>query len=329
MKRLAPPRRVAALAVAGQLLAAAAGGTAAQEWPARQVRIVVPSPPAGGTDLVARIVATGLGEAWARPLLVDNRPGANGSIGTELVAKSPPDGYTLVMGHTGTHAIAASLQKNLRYDPARDFVPVVLVAKSANVLVANPSVPARSVKDLVVLARRNPGKVAYASGGVGFSQHLAGVLFGLMTGTQLLHVPYKGGTPALSDVIAGHVELMFPNVLAALPHIRSGRLRALGVTSASRTAVLPDVSSIAESGLPGYEAVVWFGLFAPRGTPAQVVERVNADVIRLLRQPAVVAQVTAMGGDPGMLDTAGFAAFVATEVKKWAEVVKVSGATAE
>jgi len=329
MKRLAPPRRVAALAVVGQLLAAAAGGTAAQEWPARQVRIVVPSPPAGGTDLVARIVATGLGEVWARPLLVDNRPGANGSIGTELVAKSPPDGYTLVMGHTGTHAIAASLQKNLRYDPARDFVPVVLVAKSANVLVANPSVPVRTVKDLVVLARRNPGKVAYASGGVGFSQHLAGVLFGLMTGTQLLHVPYKGGTPALSDVIAGHVELMFPNVLAALPHIRSGRVRALGVTSASRTAVLPDVSSIAESGLPGYEAVVWFGLFAPRGTPAQAVERINADVIRLLRQPAVVAQVTAMGGDPGMLDTAGFAAFVATEVKKWAEVVKASGATAE
>jgi tripartite-type tricarboxylate transporter receptor subunit TctC len=329
MNRLAPPRRVAALAVAGQLLAAAAGGAAAQEWPARQVRIVVPSPPAGGTDLVARIVATFLGEAWGRPLLVDNRPGANGSIGTELVAKSPPDGYTLVMGHTGTHAIAASLQKNLRYDPARDFVPVVLVAKSANVLVANPSVPARNVKDLVVLARRNPGKVAYASGGVGFSQHLAGVLFGLMTGTQLLHVPYKGGTPALSDVIAGHVELMFPNVLAALPHIRSGRVRALGVTSKSRTAVLPDVSSIAESGLPGYEAVVWFGLFAPRGTTAQVVERINADVIRLLRQPAAVAQVTAMGGDPGMLDTAGFAAFVAAEVKKWAEVVKASGATAE
>jgi len=314
----------------GVALAAAlpAEGTRAQTWPVRAIRLIVPGPPGGGADILSRALAARMAESLGQPVVVDNRAGASGIIGSEAVARSVADGYTLLMGHSGTHAINLSLRKSLPYHPVRDFTALARVAVVPNVLVVNPSLPARDVKSLVALARARPGTLTYASAGTGFSQHLAGVLFADMAGLDLLHVPYKGSAPGLSDVIAGHVVMMFPNVTAALPHIRSGRLRALGVTSRERSEALPDVPPVAAA-LPGYEAVAWFGVFAPAGLPVERARGLEEEVVRALSDARVAESLRAQGADPAVITGARFLAFVESEIAKWGAVVRRAGVAAE
>jgi len=305
-------------------MAFGAAPLAAQAYPARAVRLIVPGPPGGGADILARAVAGRLADTLGQPYVVDNRAGASGIIGSELVARAAPDGYTLLMGHSGTHAINASLRRTLPYHPVRDFTALARVAVVPNVLVVTPALPARDTRALLAMARARPGALTYASAGIGFSQHLAGVLFADMAGVTLLHVPYKGSAPGLSDVIAGHVAMMFPNVTAALPHIRSGRLRALGVTSRQRSDVLPDVPAIADT-LPGYEAVAWFGLFAPAGLPGERARLLETEVTKALGEARVADLLRGQGADPAPLSGAAFLAFVEAEIAKWARVVRSAG----
>ena len=303
--------------------AADAQGTA---YPTKPVRIVVPFPAGGTTDILARAAAQKLAEAWSQQVIVDNRPGAGGNIGAELVAKSAPDGYTLLMGTVGTHAINASLYSKMPYDHVKDFTPVILVAGVPNVLVVHPSLPVNSTQEVIAYAKANPGKLNFASSGNGTSIHLSGELFKTMTGVQMTHVPYKGSAPALTDLVGGQVQLMFDNLPSSLQFIKAGKLRALAVTSASRSATLPELPTLAESGLPGFEASSWFGLLAPAGTPNDVVAKINGAVAtwlasveakeRLAAQGAIIA-----GGAPD-----AFQAHITAETAKWAKVVKASGA---
>lgn len=322
----------AAIAASFALLSLAAlthpspAGAQAGAYPNKPIRIVVPFPAGGTTDILARAVAQQLTQAWGQQVIVDNRPGAGGNIGSELVAKSAPDGYTLLMGTVGTHAINPSLYSKMPYDHVRDFAPVILVAGVPNVLVVHPSVPANTVAELIAYGKANPGKLNFASSGSGTSIHLAGELFRVQTGIQMTHVPYKGSAPAIQDLLGGQVQLMFDNLPSALPQIKAGRLRALGVTSATRAAALPDVPTIAESGLPGFEASSWFGLLAPAGTPRDVVARLDAEVAKWLasqdaRDKLLAQGAIAAGGTPE-----DFSAHIAAETAKWAKVVKESGA---
>ena len=300
-------------------------------WPNKPVRIVVPFAPAGTTDILARSIAPELSKALGQSFIIDNKPGAGGNIGADAVAKSPPDGYHLLMGTVGTHAINAALYPKMSYDPVRDFVPVVLVAGVPNVLVINPAKAQaygiNTVADLIRYARANPGKLNMASSGNGTSIHLSGELFKSMTGTFMLHFPYRGSGPAVLDLVAGTMDVMFDNLPSALPQIRSGKLKALAVTSVQRSAALPEVPTIAEAGpVKGFDASSWFGLFAPAGTPADIVARLQQETARALQSPAVKERLVAQGAIPGGQPSADFARFVAAEAKKWAQVVKVSGA---
>ena len=295
-------------------------------YPTRPIRLVVPFPAGGTTDILARSVAQKLTEAWGQPVVVDNRPGAAGNIGAELVAKSPADGYTLLMGTVGTHAINASLYAKMPYDHVKDFVPVILVAGVPNVLVVNPAVPANSVQELIVYAKANPGKLNFASSGSGTSIHLAGELFKVSAGVQMTHIPYKGSSPALQDLIGGQVKLMFDNLPSALPQIKGGKLRALAVTSSTRAAVLPDVPTVAESGLPGFEASSWFGVLAPAGTPPAIVTRINAEVAKWLASPEARDKLLSQGANAVGGTPEDFARHIQVETAKWAKVVKESGA---
>jgi tripartite-type tricarboxylate transporter receptor subunit TctC len=311
---------VAALVLAGS------PGALAQAWPAKPVRIVVPFPPGGTTDILARAAGLRMTEAWGQPVVIDNRPGAAGNIGAELVAKAPNDGYTMLMGTVGTHAINASLYARMPYDHVKDFAPVVLVAAVPNVLVVHPSVPANSVAELVAYGKANPGKLNFASSGSGTSIHLAGELFKVSTGLTMQHVPYKGSAPALTDLVGGQVQLMFDNLPSALPHIKAGRLRALAVTTAARAPALPEVPTVAESGLPGFEASSWFGLLAPAGTPADVIAKVNGELARWIASPEAKERLLAQGANPAGGTPEDFARHIAAETAKWARVVKASGA---
>jgi tripartite-type tricarboxylate transporter receptor subunit TctC len=310
----------------GLLLAAFAAGASAQDYPTKPIRIVVPFPAGGATDLLARAVAQRLTEKWGQPVIVDNRPGAGGNIGSELVAKAAPDGYTLEMGTVGTHAINVSLYAKMPYDHVKDFVPIILVAAVPNVLVVNPSLPVKSVQELIAYGKANPGKLNFASSGNGTSIHLSGELFKTMTGVQMTHVPYKGSAPALQDLIAGQVQLMFDNLPPSLPQIKAGKLRALGVTTATRSPVLPDLPTIAESGLPGFESSSWFGLLAPAGTPQPIVAKVNAEVNAWLATPEAKEKIVASGANPAGGTPDDFAKHIAAETAKWQKVVKESGA---
>ena len=316
-----------ALAVCCTLIAAGAGA-AALDYPVRTVRVIVPGPPGGGADILARAVTQKMAENLGQQFVVDNRAGASGIIGTELTAHAAPDGYTIMIGHSGTHAINLSLRKTLPYHPVKDFTPLMLAANVPNVLITHPGLPARSVKELIALAKWRPGQMTYASAGTGFSQHLAGVLFCDMAGVKMLHVPYKGSAPGMTDVIAGHVMLMFPNVTAALPHIRSGRLRALGVTSRKRSAVLPGVPAIAET-LPGYEATAWFGFFAPAGLPPKLTAFLNSEMVKALTDPRVRELIQSQGADVVGDTPEAFLAFVNAEIAKWAKVIKAAGVEQE
>jgi tripartite-type tricarboxylate transporter receptor subunit TctC len=321
-------RRVLAL-LAMLVAAVAAPFTFAQgaaNYPAKPVRLVVPFPAGGTTDILARAVAQKLSEAWGRQMIVDNRPGAGGNIGSDLVAKSAPDGYTLLMGTVGTHAINPSLYKNMPYDHVKDFAPVILVAGVPNVLVVNPSLPVHSVPELIAYAKANPGKLNFASSGNGTSIHLSGELFKAMTGVEMTHVPYKGSAPALTDLIGGQVQLMFDNLPSSLPFIKAGKLRALAVTSGARAAALPDLPTLAESGLPGFEASSWFGVLAPAGTPRDIVAKLNGAIAGWLASPEAKGKLLAQGAIAAGGTPEDFARHIGAETSKWAKVVKASGA---
>jgi len=310
----------------GIVLGLAAALACAQTYPTKPIRLVVPFPPGGATDILARDVAQKLTEAWGQSVIVDNRPGAGGNIGSELVAKSAPDGYTLEMGTVGTHAINASLYAKMPYDHVKDFTPVILVAGVPNVLVVNPSVPANSVGELITYAKANPGKLNFASSGNGTSIHLSGELFKVMAGVQITHIPYKGSAPALQDLLAGQVQMMFDNLPPSLPQIKAGKLRALAVTSATRAPALPDVPTLAESGLPGFEASSWFGILGPAGTPAPIVTKLNAEIAKWLATPEAKEKLAKQGANAAGGTPDDFAKHIAAETAKWAKVVKDSGA---
>ena len=295
-------------------------------YPTKPIRLVVPFPAGGATDIFAREVAKHLTEAWGQSVVVDNRPGAGGNIGSELVAKSAPDGYTLEMGTVGTHAINASLYSKMPYDHIKDFVPVILVAGVPNVLEVNPSVPVNSVQELIAYAKANPGKLNFASSGSGTSIHLSGELFKVMAGVQMTHVPYKGSAPALSDLLGGQVQLMFDNLPPSLPQIKAGKLRALAVTSSTRAPALPDVPTVAEAGLPGFEASSWFGVLAPAGTPPAIVAKLNAEIAKWLTTPEAKEKLAAVGANIASGTPEDFARHIQAETAKWAKVVKESGA---
>lgn len=322
--------RRALLAAAAASLAAAALPAAAQgAWPAKPVTIVVPFAAGGTTDILARVVGQALARELGTSVVVDNRAGAGGNIGASLAAKAPADGYTLFMGTVGTHAINASLYKKLPYDPVKDFAPLTRVAMVPNLLVANPGKPYKSVRELVAYAKANPGRVNFASSGSGSSIHLSGELFNALAKVEMVHVPYKGSAPAVTDLVAGQVDVMFDNMPSAIQHVRSGRLRPLAVTTAKRSPDLPDVPTIAEAGVPGYEATSWFGLYAPAATPAPVLARLHAGLVKVLADAEVRKKMDDQGAEPMSETPEQFAEFMRKETAKWAQVVKASGASAD
>jgi len=300
---------------------------AAQDYPIRPVRLIIPFPPGGSNDVVGRLIATHLAERLGKQVVVDNRGGAGGVIGTEVVAKSPADGYTLLI-ISMAHAVNPWLYK-LSYDPIKDFVPIGLLAKGANVLVVHPSLPVNSVKDLVALAKQKPGDLQYASAGIGSFQHLGGELFKLMAGVDILHVPFKGGGPAMVDIVGGHTKVMFSSMVQTVPQIKAGKLRALGTGGLERSPVLPDVPTIAEAGVPGYEAVNWWGMVAPAGTSPAIIDRVNREVEAVQQSPEVQKQFANEGATPVSMKPADFGSFMVSEMNKWEKVVKQGGIKAE
>ncbi len=317
------------LAAAGVALATLAltSPAAAQDYPTRPVRLVIPFPPGGSNDVVGRLIATHLGDRLGKQVVVDNRSGAGGVIGTEIVAKSPPDGYTLLI-ISMAHAVNPWLYK-LAYDPIKDFAPVGLLAKGANVLVVHPSLPVKSVTELVALAKQKPGDLQYASAGIGSFQHLGGELFKLMAGVDLLHVPFKGGGPAMVDIVGGHTKVMFSSMVQTVPQIKSGKLRALGTGGLERSPVLPDIPTISEAGVPGYEAVNWWGVVAPTGTPPAIIDKVNREIEAVQQSPEVQKQFANEGATPVPMKSADFGAFMVSELNKWEKVVKQGGIKAE
>ena len=318
--------RLFAIAAATLAVAFAPLAFAQSTYPTRPIRLIVPFPPAGTTDILARAVAQKLSETWGQQVVVENHPGAGGNIGSDIVAKASPDGYTLLMGTVGTHAINPSLYSKMPYDHVKDFVPVILVAGVPNVLVVNPSLPVKSVRELIDYAKANPGKLNFASSGNGTSIHLSGELFKTMTGVQMTHVPYKGSSPALTDLMGGQVQLMFDNLPSSLSFIKAGKLRALAVTSSERSATLPELPTLAESGLPGFEASSWFGVLAPAGTPKDIVDKINGAVAAWLATPEAKEKLLSQGALVAGGTPEAFTKHIAAETAKWAKVVKASGA---
>jgi tripartite-type tricarboxylate transporter receptor subunit TctC len=302
---------------------------AAAAYPDRPITLVVPFPPGGTTDILARVVGSALAERLHQAVVVENRAGAGGNIGTARVAKAAPDGYTLVMGTVGTHAINMSLYKETGYDNLRDFVPITRVANVPNVLVVNADAPYHDVKQLIAYAKAHPGELTFASSGNGTSIHLSGELFKSMTGIDIRHVPFRGSAPAITALLGGHVSMDFDNLPSSISQIRAGKLRALAVTSATRSPALPDVPTIAEAGLPGYEATSWFGLLVPAGTPPAIVKLLNEQVVAILADPAVKAQLDEQGAVAHPESSEEFSRFIRAETTKWAKTVKDSGATVD
>jgi len=315
------------IAIVPVLLAAAAGAMA-QPYPAKPIRVIAGFPPASGADITARVIGARLNDALGQQVVVDNRPGAGSNIAAELAAKSPPDGYTLFIG-TVANAINATLYPKLPFDFARDFAPVALTTAAPNILVVHPSVPARSVKELVALAKSRPGQLNFASAGTGTAPHLSGELFKAMTGVSMVHIPYKGSPPAVTDLMAGEVALMFSPSSSVLPHVKTGRLRALAVTTASRLPSLPDLPTVAESGLKGYETITWFGVVAPAKTPPAIIMRLNAEITKVLALPDVRNQFGNQGIEVLGGTSEQFASTIRDEIAKWAKVIRLSGVKAE
>ena len=302
-----------------------AATAAAQPYPAKPVRIVVGYPPGGPTDVIARTVAQKLALAFAQQVIVDNRPGASGMIGAELVVKAPPDGYTLLTVPI-TFAVTPSVFPKMPYDAEKDLAPVALIAAAPFILVVHPTLPVKTVKDLIALAKSRPGQINYASASAGGMPHLAGEFFNMMTGVKLTHIPYKGAAPATIDLLAGQVSLMFNNMLSAMPHVKSGKLRAVAVTSVRRSGAVPELPASAET-IPGCEASGWYGAFAPAATPRDVVAKLNAEINRAMRLPDVVQRLAGNGVEAASMTPAEFGAYLHSEIGKWGKVVKLSGAT--
>ena len=298
-------------------------------FPLRPVRVIVPFTPGSGTDIVGRAVAQSLTDSWQQSIVVDNRPGAGGTIAGELVAKANPDGYTLMLGNVSTLAIARSLYPKLPYDPLRDFAPITLITTSENVVVVHPALPVDSVKSLIGYAKARPRQLNYGSAGSGTTTHLGGAMFASMAGVEMTHVPYKGSAQALADLLGGQLQLMFSSVPTALPHIRSGRLRALAVTRLARSATLPELPTMDESGLRGFDISLWQGIVAPAGTPRTIVSKLNQQIVANIRTPRLRDQLVAQGLDPVGNTPEQFGAYIRAEAEKWAKVVKASGARPE
>lgn len=311
------------------IVAASAAGFAtgawAQAYPTKPIRIVVPFPAGGTSDILSRAIGQKLTEEWKQQVIVDNRPGASANIGAEIVVKSPPDGYTLLAAST-IHTINPSLYSKLSYDPVRDFTPITLIAATSQVLAVHPSVPVRTVKEFIAYAKKRPGELNYSSAGNGSQPHLTAEMFKARTGINIVHVPYKGAPPQMADLLAGHVALTFATSPSAVPHVKSGKLRALGVSTAKRIAALPEVPTISEAGVPGFEASGANGLVGPAGMPVPIVEKLNAAVVRIVKEPAMSKFLSEQGADPFTTTPAEYAAYIKSEVAKWAKAVKDSGA---
>ena len=306
------------------LLAACSGGAAAQAYPVKPVRVVVPSSAGGGTDIVARILAPELSKRLGQQVIIDNRPGAGTMIGIEIAAKSPPDGYTLLMG-LSTLAINSALYKKVPYDPVKDFAPITQAVSSASIIVVHPSVPAKTVKELIAFARARPGQMNYASAGTGTYPHMTMELFLSMAKLKMVHIPYKGTGPAMIDMVAGHTSVMAATILTGMPQIRAGRLRPLGISSAVRSAVVPEIPTVAEAGLPGFESVQWYGMLAPAQTPREIVTRLHAEMVRVLQMPEVKERIAGDGADPVGNTPDEFARYIQAELVKWAKVAREAG----
>ncbi|SMP70140.1 tripartite tricarboxylate transporter substrate binding protein [Noviherbaspirillum suwonense] len=325
LKRLMP---AIALAAAGLCAAGQAQAQAAGTYPTKPIHIIVTFTSGGAPDILARLIGEKLNAAWGQPVIVDNKPGAGGNIGADYVAKSAPDGYNLVLGTVGTHSINGALYQNMPYDMVKDFTPVTLLASTPNMLVINNDVPAKNLNEFIALGKKE-GKMTFASSGSGTSIHVSGELFKTMTGIEMQHIPYKGRASAIPDLLGGRVTMMFDNMPSSLPLVREGKLRALGVTSAKRSAAAPDIPTLAEAGLPGFEAVSWFAMFAPANTPAPVVNKLQAEISKILKSPDISKKLLDLGLDPSGSTPAELAAYQKSEIAKWSKVVKDSGAKVE
>jgi tripartite-type tricarboxylate transporter receptor subunit TctC len=327
LRRAAFTATFAAVCLAGLPALLLPSTARAQAYPSHPVKIVVTFPSGGAPDILARLISSNA--SIGQPVVVDNRPGAGGNIGAEIVAKSPPDGYNLVMGTVGTHSINGALYPKMPYDMVKDFEPIALIASTPNLLVVNNDLPVKSVKELIDWGKANPNKLSFGSPGVGTSIHVSGELFKTMTGVQMAHVPYKGRQFAIPDLVGGQIQLMFDNMPSALPMVKEGKLRALGQTGAKRSAAAPDIPTVAEQGLVGFEATSWFAMFAPAGTPKDVIAKWNAEIKRVFSLPEVAAKLQQLGLDPILSTPQELASFQAAEISKWTKVVKESGAKAE
>ncbi len=317
-----------AYACAGLIaMAASSGAGAAENWPTKPIRMVIPFSAGGNTDVVARLIAPHIEKAVGQPVVVENRPGAAGNIAADFVARADADGYTLLMGTVGTQAINYSIYKDIRFKPA-DFAPITLVASVPNVLAVTASLPVKSVQELIAYGKKNPGKLSFASSGAGSSIHLSGEMFKSRTGVDMVHVPYKGSAAAVTDLVGGQVHLMFDNLPTSLPFIKNGTLRALAVTSAERSTNLPDVPTMAEAGVPNFEAGSWFGVLAPAGTPAPIVNKIDQAIEKAMADPEMQKRVVELGAVPTVKGPAEFNAFIGTEIEKWKAVVQAAGASA-
>ncbi len=301
----------------------------AQAWPGKPIRFISPFAPGGGADITSRIIAQKLGPALNQQVLVDNRGGAGGNIGVDLAAKSPPDGYTLVLGTIGPIAINVSLYRKLPFDPVKDLLPVTQVANALNVLVVHPSLPAKTVKEVIAIAKARPGELSFGSSGPGATDHLAGELFKSLTGVNMVHVPYKGGAPAMLDLMAGQVQTVFSTVSTAIGAIKGGKVRAIAMTGDKRFELMPELPTIAEAGVPGFEVRNWYGVFVPAGTPREIVARLNAELAKVLQMADVKSKLLESGIEALYSTPEQFAAYIQSETQRWAKVVKASGARAE
>lgn len=328
MKRILSALLTTLVAWAAAPTQAQAQAPAAQPFPTRPVTVVVPFPPGGGTDVGARLVAQKLSVKWGQPVLVDNKAGAAGMVGADIVAKAKPDGYTLLVGNVGTQSVNPSLYKKMSYDPDRAFAPVSMIAELPLVLLITPSLPYQSIRDLVAAARSEPGKLSYASSGSGGAPHLAAEIFRKSGGVNMLHVPYKGGGPAVTDLMAGHVDMLFATVLESIGHIKSGKLRGLAVSSASRSPALPDMPTVGES-LPGFDTGSWIGMLAPAGTPPAIIEKISADVREVLAQPDTRQTLIVQGATPLGLTPAAFQARIDADRQRYGRIIRESGITIE
>src|SRR5882672_5928340 len=311
------------------VLLAPAHASGAEGYPSRPIRLIVPFPPGGSTDILARVLGEKLAQGLAQPVVIDNRPGAGGSIGAEAVARAAPDGYTLMMGHLGTLAVNPAIYKNLPYDPVKSFAPVSLMAIVPSVLVVNPSLPVASAAELIAYARAHPGKLAYGSAGNGSTSHLTTEYFKLATGTDILHVPYKGVGPMLTDMISGQLSMGINGAPAVMPHVSSGRLRALAVTGLTRLPSLPQIPTLDESGVKGFDASGWYGILVPAGTPGAIVAKLNAEIRRIMQTPDLRARLDNEGAIPAAGSSEEFAAFIVTEIARWGAVLKRAGIEAQ